>query len=517
MLPGKKYRPEDFLLILRHRIWLLLVPFAIVSAASAVWVRHLPDVYESQTLIMIMPQQVSEAYVKTTLSTSLEDRIYSIQQQILSRTRLEKLITDFNLYPDERANGIMQDVVDHMTRDIKVTVVRGDAFRVSFVGNDPVTVMKVTQQLGTLFINESQLDQANLADRTNQFLDAELESARQKLADRERQLAAYREKYAGELPSEQQSNLQAVQNIQMQIQSVLQSISQDQDRRVDLERQIQDLEAQPVAAPSGPVVDAKQPPTTLEQLEAARAGLAALQLRLKPEHPDVVRLKRVIADLEKKANAEALQTPLSQASAMAVSPAEAARQRKLADLHSELDQIKVRIDNEQQQEQTLRQRADQYQQRAEAAPTRETELISLTRDYGTLQQLYSSLLSKRENAQISSNLENRQIGETFRVIDPPTVPQRPISPNRPRLTQLGLLAGLAIGVGLIALVEYRDSTLKTDDDVLGVVGVAVLAVVPVMRSSRERHFRAFRRLATGLVLGSVVLACLAVLGYTLVR
>lgn len=517
MLPGKTYRPEDFLLILRHRIWLLLVPFAIVSAAAAVWVRQLPDVYRSDTLIMVMPPQVSRAYVQSTVSTKLQDRIYNIQQQVLSRARLERLITDLNLYPAERANGIMQDVVDRMARDISVQVVQGDSFRVSYVGSNPATVKRVTQELGTLFINESQLDQSNLADRTNEFLDAELDSARQKLADREKELENYRRRYAGELPSQQQSNLQAVQNIQMQIQSVLQSISQDQDRRLELERQIQNLEAQPVPSPAAAPATGTNPKgaTTLQQLASARAALAALQLRLTPEHPDVVRMKRVIADLETKANAEALQTPLSQAGALP--PAEAARQRRLGDLHAELDQLKLHIEQEQQEQAGLRQRADEYQKRAEAAPTRETELISLTRDYGTLQQLYSSLLSKRENAQISSNLEQRQIGETFRIIDPARTPERPISPNRPRLIQLGVLAGLAIGVGLIALVEYRDSTLKTDDDVMGVVGVPVLAVVPLMRSKRERRFVAFRRFATSLVLGGVVLACLAVLGYTLVR
>ncbi len=125
MLPGKKYKPEDILQILRKRIWLVLVPFAVVSAATAVVARKLPDRYRSDTLILVVPQRVPEAYVKSTVTTRIEDRLQSISQQILSRTRLERVIQDFNLYAEERKTGIMEDIVDRMrTQEIKVDVVR---------------------------------------------------------------------------------------------------------------------------------------------------------------------------------------------------------------------------------------------------------------------------------------------------------------------------------------------------------------------------------------------------------
>src|SRR4026209_2942718 len=121
MLPGKKYTPEEILAILRRRVWWLLLPFAVVSASAGVVARLLPDLYQSDTLILVVPQRVPESYVRSTITTRIEDRLQSISAQILSRTRLERIIQDFNRYQRERQVGIMEDVIERMrTRDIKV-------------------------------------------------------------------------------------------------------------------------------------------------------------------------------------------------------------------------------------------------------------------------------------------------------------------------------------------------------------------------------------------------------------
>src|SRR3990170_2600568 len=116
MLPGKRYKLEDVLQILRKRLWIVLVPFAVVSAATALVVRQWPDSYRSSTLILVVPQRVPENFVRSTVTTRLDDRLQAISQEILSRTNLERIIEDFNLYPEERKTGIMEDVVDRMRR-----------------------------------------------------------------------------------------------------------------------------------------------------------------------------------------------------------------------------------------------------------------------------------------------------------------------------------------------------------------------------------------------------------------
>ena len=517
MLPGKKYTPEDILLIVRRRFWLLVVPFALVSATTAVVARRLPNLYRSETVILVVPQRVPENYVKSTVTTRIEDRLNSISQQILSRTRLERVIQDFNLYEQERRNGIMEDIVERMrTSEIHVQVVRGDAFRVSYIGREPRTVMKVTERLASLFMEENLRDREVLAEGTNQFLEAQLEEARRRLIEQEKKLEAYRRQHAGELPEQLDSNLQAIQNTQLQLQSLMESLNRDRDRRLNLERQLEEASTplpEPVRDVSAPTNDAPEPRTAAAQLEQARAQLRSLEMRFKPEHPDIGILKRRIRDLEQKAEAEALRAAIT----TGPSPAAIARQQRAAALRGELEQLDRQIAQKIDEEKRLRALSGTYQARAEAAPTRETELVELTRDYTTLQTMYTNLLGKREESRIAANLERRQIGETFKLLDPARVPERPFSPNRSLINLSGMLVGLVLGLGWVVLLEYRDSTLKTDDEVTRVLAVPVLAVVPLMQSDAERRRLFRRRIIVGVGLGSTVTACLAVLAYTFVR
>ena len=241
MLPGKAFTPEDIVRIAYKRIWYILVPAAVFGAVTAIASQYLPDRYRSDTLILVVPQQVPESYVRPTVTTRIEDRLQSISQQILSRTRLERIIQDLNLYATDRADGaIMEDVVERMRRDIDVQIVKGDAFRVAYVAEEPRTAMRVTERLASLFIEENLRDREVLAEGTNQFLESQLDEARRRLVTHEQKLEEFRRANAGQLPSQVQSNLQVVQNTQMQIQSVLEALDRDRERKLALERAIAD-------------------------------------------------------------------------------------------------------------------------------------------------------------------------------------------------------------------------------------------------------------------------------------
>jgi hypothetical protein len=306
------------------------------------------------------------------------------------------------------------------------------------------------------------------------------------------------------------------------MQSVLQQIDRDQERRITLERQLGELEAQaeaPPVLPPAPVAatgpDGVPPPvgTAASQLAEARAALTVARTRLTARHPDVQRLERRIQELEAKAEAEALQVPVSAAAAPR-SPAEAARIRRIGEIREELDRIDAGIALMRKEEERLRASGAEYQARAQAAPTRESELTELMRDYGPLQELYSTLLAKKEDARIAANLEARQIGEQFRLLDPARLPERPFYPDRQLLTLAGIGAGLAISLALVGLFEYRDKTLNTDDEASLVLSLPVLAVVPLMTSLPERRRSRRRRWMMNAVLGAGVAGCLAVLAYT---
>ncbi len=239
MIPGKQYSFDTVLQIVRRRKWLIAVPAVAIAAAGVLYARSLPNVYRSDTLILIVPQRVPESYVKSTVTARIEDRLQSISQQILSRTRLEQVISDFNLYPEERKHQLMEDIVERMrTTDIKIDIVKGDAFRVSYQAGDPRVAMRVTERLASLFIDESLRDREVLAEGTNQFLIAQLDEARRQLVLNEKKLEEYQREHNGELPSQMSSNLQGQHNTEMALQMVGESLNRDRERRLLLERTV---------------------------------------------------------------------------------------------------------------------------------------------------------------------------------------------------------------------------------------------------------------------------------------
>jgi polysaccharide chain length determinant protein (PEP-CTERM system associated) len=521
MLPGRSYKPEDILALLWKRRWWILVPFAVCTLLGLLVSRFMPNKYESDTLIQVVPQRVPESYVKSTVTARLEDRLQSLTQEIMSRTRLERIIEEFNLYPDLRAKGIMQDVVEGMRKDIKVNITKGanrndavDAFTIAYTARDPQVAQKVTERLAGLFIEENLRDRGFLAEATTDFLQTQLADARARLEGQEQKLKEFRERHAGALPSQLDSNMQAINTTQLQLQALVESLARDRDRKLMLERLRNDAQVEldamrstppPVVAtgPSAPATDAVVGATAAQQLESARAQLAQLELRLKPGHPDIRRMKRVISDLEKKAEAESLQQPVSNADTAApvraTSPDEAQKRARLGELNAEIESLSRQIQFKEAEERRVRGVIGGYQARIEMVPGLESEWVALTRDYDTIQKAYAELLAKAEDSKVAANLERRQIGEQFRVLDPARRPERPVSPNRRMINGAALAAGLGIGLLLIGLAEYRDSAFRTETEVVQVLSLPVLAVVPLLTTKAEarRHRRRHRLLAAG--------------------
>jgi polysaccharide chain length determinant protein (PEP-CTERM system associated) len=470
---------------------------------------YLPNKYRSETVMLVVPQQVPENYVRSAVTAKLEDRMQSINQQILSRTRLERIIHDFNLYENERRVGIMEDVIEKMrTKDIDVRVLKGDAFLIAYSGDNPQVVRRVTERLASAFIEENLRDRELLAEGTNQFLTVQLEDARRRLIEQEKKLEAYRVQHAGELPSQATGNLQAIQNLQMQIQQIVESINRDIDRRLLIERNLSEA----TAASAAGIVDAGQTPqTAVAQLAAAQKTLNDMQLRLTAEHPDVIRMRRIIAGLEKKVETEASLAPLTPEATPAMTIAAQGQRSRIGQLQFELEKIDRDVAAKRAEEQRLRRVASAYQARVEAVPARETELAELTRDYETLQKMYASLLGKSQESKIAANLERRQIGEQLKVLDPARTPERPFSPNRPLINFAGALGGLFFGLALAGFLEYRDSSFRTHDEVATVLSLPVLAQIPLIVTRGERARFRRRRLMVAASAAVVSLAIAAAL------
>jgi polysaccharide chain length determinant protein (PEP-CTERM system associated) len=498
MIPGKAYTPEDILRAVIRRRWLILLPFVSVLAGAGYYANSLPNRFRSETLILVVPQRIPESYVRSTVTTRIEDRLRSINEQILSRSKLEPIIREFGLFVDERRKAPMEDVVARMRAEIAVTTVRGDSFRVAYTAGDPVMAMKVTERLASMYIDENLRDREVQAQGTNAFLEEQLESARKRLMDHEEKLEAYRRQYSGELPSQLQSNLSAIQSQRQALATIAESINRDRDRRLMLERSLTDL-----SAPQEDRLPVKPDPSEAspeQKLETARESLRATLARLKPDHPDVAAARRLVERLERGrqgAPIEGVPTTLT---------SDAVRKARAKQFQGEIDAVDRQIASKEADAARLKAQIDEYQRRVDAAPSRETEMTELMRDYKTLQDMYTSLLAKKEDSKLSANLERAQAGEQFKILDPARVPEKPFSPNRPQIIAFGAIIGLGLGLGLAMLLEFRDTSIRSDDEVVRILALPVLAMVPLVSTPFDARRR--RRRAAALAIAVFIAASL---------
>ena len=511
---ARRYTIVDILQLIVRGRQLILIPIALGLAAVPVLSRYAPARYRSEALILVIPQRVPDNYVKPTVSQTVEERLPAITDQILSRSRLERIIVEMDLYKRERSHEVMEDVVETMRRDVATSAVGKDkdvdSFRVSYVSDHAETARKVTERLASLYIEQNVKDRELQADSTNQFLSTQLEEAKRRLVEQEKKLENYRKAHAGQLPSQLQGNLQAIQNANLQLQSLNESTNRAQERRLLIERQIADAQAVPLPPTVAPLpsAEAPQPRNTAVQLEVARARLAALLQRYTQDHPEVVSAQRTVAELVAVLENE---TPLSATRPepeKPINPAEAAQRKKVLDLQAELAVIDHQLKANRDEEANLKGIIAAYQAKVDVVPTRESELVELTRDYSTLQSAYANLLMKREDSAIAANLERGQIGEQFKLLDVASLPERPYNQTqRVEIMASGVGAGLVFGFLIIGLRELRDTSFRCKEEALKALSLPVLASIPIMVSQSE--IRTSKRRSWLVDLGGIALFLVA--------
>ena len=513
-MPEKKdtFHIDYYLELVVKRRWLLIVPFCITMLVGIYLAFTLPKIYKANTLILVRPQRVPTDYVRSIVSTDIDQRINTIRQQIMSRTNLEKVIEKLKLFSgSEHTDMFMEDKIASIRGRIEVEVTRGarrsgaDAFSVSYRGSDPQTVMNVANTLANYFIDENLKVREAQAIGTSGFLDDQLDDVRTQLQEVEKQLRAYRKKYMGELPEQLDTNLRVLDRLQLQLNERQASLQDAKNRLLLLDNQIESAEKLQAAGISTAPDNGE--PVTLAQL---RQQLADLRATYTDRHPDVVRLKRQVEDAQ-RSEAEAGSPADSEDPERSGSSTPPIQNRFLADQIQQRNATYLDIKNLEAEIAKIILQIKEYQRRVEVTPNREAELLSLNRDYDNIQGSYNSLLSRKLEADIAVDLEKKQKGEQFRIVDHARLPQKPISPDLNRLLLMAVAAGLGLGGGLIFLLDFLDTSLKRPDDVEAELGVAVLATIPRIYQAKGQVLKRLNWVVTGL--GVLVgLSLLAVFG-----
>jgi polysaccharide chain length determinant protein (PEP-CTERM system associated) len=508
-----------------RRKWYIIIPLVISILASFGVYKYLPKVYQASTLILVQPQRVPESFVQSTITEAIVDRLNAVKQEILSRTRLEKVIQEFNLYPTLKNKIPLEEVVERMRNAISVQVrnpprgsqprSRGEqaqqAFSISFEGGDPRTVMMVTNKLTSLFIEENLKGRETQAEGTSSFLNKEVENLDNQLRKKEEMLQAYKGRHIGNLPQQLEANLRILERLQQQIRTTSENKRGAEDRSILLQNQIEELKRRETSAPPEGLPGGSALRTGTErvpedplitQWNNLNRDLNNAQSKYTENHPDVVDLKRKIANLEPKvkgllekqgASTEGQNTTVQgeiNVRNLITPNAALEAERTLTRYKEQYNQAVLEVKRLKEEENNLKDQIALYQRRIEDTPKRELELGLLSRDYEHLKLNYQSLLDKKMKAQMSENLERKQQGEQFKVLDPARIPERPFKPDRNRILLMGALIGLGLGLGLTWFREFMDQSFRTVSDVEEYLGIPVLATIPNLKEEMKDERKA---------------------------
>lgn len=477
-------------LILRRK-WLFIIPALLIAFTGAFLAATLPPYYRSTTVIMVERQQVPEAYVTPTDKTPFNQRLNTMRQQVMSRPKLEKIINDFHLYQDGPSlNPIAavlkrvgfkiktrpltkEEMLDRMVSDIDARVIAGssgDAFSISYTGTDPNITMQVTNTLASLFIEENLKAREQYAEGTADFLSNELENAKKDLENQEGHVKAFKEKYMGALPQELDANLKTLDRLQTDLQSITAGEKSAEDRLSMLEAQLN----QPFEASAG----AAAPDTLAVEIQKQQRELTRLLSTYNENYPDVIIARKRIAELKglvEKSNGT------NEVKIKDLPPPEARNPL----VYKDLMKVRAEVDSLKEREAQVRKQMKDYEKRVAVTPANEQRFAELSRDYNISLKNYQSLLEKKMNAKLSENLEKREKGERFTIIDPANTPEKPYKPNRFAIALISVFGGLGTGIGIVLLVEYLNPAFSRQEELEEALRIPVLAVIPEFSSGQK--------------------------------
>jgi polysaccharide chain length determinant protein (PEP-CTERM system associated) len=439
----------------------------------------IPNRYTSATMVLIVGQTVPENYVSPVVTADLNQRLITMREQILSRSRLQSVIERLGLYQDDVNREPMEDLVTRLRRSIAVQAVqpmpagastRLPGFTVSVTAERAPLAQQICSEVTSMFMRENLQVRQKQAEETTDFLSAELDDAKSKLDDHDARLAEFKLRNIGRLPDHAQTNFNLLTGLNTQMEATTEALARArQDKLLN-----ESLLAQQIAA--SPSSRASQTSHTLDQqLADLENQLRTQQARYTSDHPDVIRTRYDIEKLKQDIAATAARPP---------APAEVAQEPSIQLLRAQIQRDEQVIRERTQQQEQLQAQIQEIQARVQTSPMVEQEFKALTRDHQTALEFYNDLLKKRDQSALSTDLERNRQGEQFRVLDPPSLPQKPSFPNRPRFALSGLAGGLALGVGLILLFEMRDTTIRTEQDAELLLEAPVLATIPTAQTTQ---------------------------------
>jgi polysaccharide chain length determinant protein (PEP-CTERM system associated) len=490
MIENRELNIEDYLAMLRRRLKVILIPALLAPLAGFLVSFAVPPKYTSQSLILVEEQKVPEGYVKPVVTEDIIQRIATMQQQVLSRNRLQPLIERRGL----ARHSSVDQAVDDIRLNLSIDPVEPDyadpnkkrkpgqstdlpGFYVNFTADDPKIAQDVCTDLTSMLLEENLKLREQVAQSTTDFLSRQLDEAKRNLEDQDSKLAAFKKQYMGQLPGDEDNNLKILMGLNSQLDANTQTLNRAQQDKAYAESQL----AQQLSVWNS-VQSSTNPESLQKQLAQLQSQLITLQARYTDDHPDVVKTKNDIAEVRRK---------LKEISAASDQPGDATEKESVSEppeirqLRLQIHQYSDALAQASRDQKRLQHEIQTYQGRLALSPGIEEQYKQLTRDYDTAQKFYNDLLAKKNQSGMQTEMERAQQGEQMRLLNPANLPDSPSFPNRWLFCGGGLGIGLAIGFGLAMWLELSDKSIRTEQDVLAALDLPMLVSVPWVGAGPE--------------------------------
>jgi polysaccharide chain length determinant protein (PEP-CTERM system associated) len=471
---------EDAKRVLRRYWWILPITVVGCGTIALLLASVLPKKYTSQTLILVQQPSVPSDIVRPVVTEDLNHRLASMQEQILSRTRLEPIIEKFGLYAELRGKVHIEDLVERLRTSISVKPLVSmpgtenqslPGFYVNVTFDTPQLGQQICTEITSMFMEQNARALEQQAAQTTSFLSQQLAEAKAKLDAQDGKLALFKRQYLGSLPEEEQTNLSLLMGMNSQLEANTQALSRaQQDKAFNeslLNQQLANLEA-------SQAMPGRNPETAEQQLNALQDQLTALQTRYTPEHPDIIKLKNSIEQMKKRLAEEPKANPSESGNAQMLRSEPA----QIQQLRAKLRQDELNIADLGKRQAQIQKQIEVLQARVQASPVIEQQLKEMTRNYQSALEFYNELLKKSNNSEMAKDLQHQQEGEQFRVLDPPSLPDKPSFPKTPYFLGGGLFVGFALGVGILGLIAVSDKAIYTERDIELCLKLPVLGLIP---------------------------------------
>lgn len=492
MSENRELTMDDYLAMVRRRLKVILIP-ALLAPLAGFGVSYVfSPRYTSQATVLVEGQKVPDNYVTPVITSNFTQRVQMLGQEVLAPSRLRPLVASLALVKPEEESKLISDIQANMQLEPVITSMTEAAggsgisakkrkpsptdeavpgFTVNFTDKNPVRAQRICNALTSAIIDENLRSRAEVASSTTEFLGRQLEDAKRALDDQDAKLAAFKKQYLGQLPTDVDNNMRMLMSLNSQLDATTQTLSRAQQDKAYTESML----AQQAAAWKSS--QSSTNPQTLEtQLNQLQANLLQLQARYTGDHPDVIKTKADIAEIQKKL--KEVNAAAAASSASDSDKASAAEPPEIRQLRLQIHQYQGVIDQATVDQKRLQNQINVYQSRTAMSPGIEEQYKLLTRDNDNAQAFYKDLLAKRSSAGLGLNMENQQQGEQMNIVATAGLPESPSFPNRPIFAAGGLGAGLALGFLIAILLEFSDKSIRTEKDAAASMDLPLLISVP---------------------------------------